>query len=82
MGDLRDIVRDKYGEIAKNKSTCCGPEVSCCGAGNPAENIGIEIGYSEEELSSVPGEANLGLGCGNPTALASLDLQAVRSLSG
>ena len=43
MGDVRDIVRDKYGEIAKNKSTCRGLAVSCCGAGNQAENIGMGI---------------------------------------
>ncbi len=72
MGDVRDAVRDKYGEIAKGKSTCCAPAASCCGPSRQAESISMAMGYSEEELRSVPDDANLALGCGNPTALASL----------
>jgi SAM-dependent methyltransferase len=72
MEDIRDIVRDKYGKIVGNKSTCCGPVPTCCGPTNPAESISMRMGYSEKELESVPDDANLGLGCGNPTALASL----------
>ena len=72
MEDVRDIVREKYGEIAVKKSTCCGPVHTCCGSANPAESISKGMGYSEKELKSVPDDANLGLGCGNPTALASL----------
>ena len=72
MGDMRDVVRDKYGEIAKSKSTCCGPATSCCGRTSQTEAISTAMGYSEEELKSIPDDANLGLGCGNPTALASL----------
>jgi len=72
MGDMRDVVRDKYGEIAKSKSTCCGPATSCCGRTSQTEAISMAMGYSEEELKSIPDDANLGLGCGNPTALASL----------
>jgi len=70
--DVRDVVRDKYGEIAKTRSSCCGPAASCCGPGGQAESISMAMGYSGEELKSVPDDANLGLGCGNPTALASL----------
>jgi arsenite methyltransferase len=72
MGDVRDIVRDKYGEIANTKSPCCGPATPCCEASRQAENMSMEIGYSVKEVESVPDDANLGLGCGNPTALASL----------
>jgi SAM-dependent methyltransferase len=72
MEDVRDVVRDKYGEIAKSKSTCCAPATSCCGPSNKAESRGMAMGYSEKELKSVPDDAVLGLGCGNPTALASL----------
>ena len=72
MEDVRDVVRDKYGEIAKTKSSCCGPAASCCGPGGQAESISMAMGYSGEALKSVPDDANLGLGCGNPTALASL----------
>jgi len=70
MEDVRDAVRDKYGEIAKSKSTCCAPAASCCGPSGQAESMAM--GYSEEELKSVPDDADLGLGCGNPIALASL----------
>ncbi len=72
MEDIREIVRDRYGEIAQNKTSCCGPAASCCGTDRPADKMSKEIGYSDEELSSLPDDANLGLGCGNPTALASL----------
>jgi arsenite methyltransferase len=71
--DVRAVVRSKYGEIAKGTSRgCCGPE--CCG-GAPAATeraIGEHIGYSAEELSAIPEGANLGLGCGNPLAHASV----------
>ncbi len=72
MGDVRDVVRDKYGAIAKSKSSCCGVANSCCGSASQAGSITAAIGYSKNELESVPDDANLGLGCGNPTALASL----------
>ena len=72
MEDVRDVVRDKYGEFAKTKSSCCGPAASCCGPGGQAESMSLAMGYSGDELKSVPDDANLGLGCGNPTALASL----------
>ncbi len=68
MEDIRESVRAAYGSVAGTKGTCCAPTASCCGSGD----ISTQIGYSFEELNSVPQEANLGLGCGNPTALASL----------
>jgi len=69
--DIRKFVRDRYAGIAKQGGSCCGPS-ACCGASETAEEAGGRIGYTEEELKSAPGGSNLGLGCGNPTALASL----------
>ena len=71
MEDIREHVRNKYGEIARTKGSCCGPAGGCCGSTNQVE-ISQGIGYSDQELNTVPEDANLGLGCGNPTALASL----------
>jgi ubiquinone/menaquinone biosynthesis C-methylase UbiE len=68
MEDIREVVRGAYGSIAGTKGTCCAPAASCCGTGD----ISTTIGYSLKELNSVPEDADLGLGCGNPTALASL----------
>src|SRR5512139_676152 len=70
--ERRKVVREGYGKIAKQDSSCCASEKSCCGSANSAQDIGRKIGYSEEELKAAPEGANLGLGCGNPIALASL----------
>ncbi len=70
--DIKDIVKDKYGKIAKQGTSCCGPSSSCCGSGDLAKDLSERIGYSKEEMEGVPEGANLGLGCGNPVALASL----------
>ena len=69
--EVRKAVREGYGNIAKQSSPCCASVTSCCGGG-VAQDISRAIGYSEEDLKSVPEGANLGLGCGNPVALASL----------
>jgi arsenite methyltransferase len=70
--EIRKVVREGYGKIAKQDSSCCAPAKSCCGSTNSTQDISRKIGYSEEELNAVPEGANLGLGCGNPIALASL----------
>jgi len=70
---IKKMVREGYAEIAKKEESCCGPAVSCCHSADLHEETSKEIGYSEEELRSVPEGANLGLGCGNPVALASLE---------
>lgn len=70
--EVKKIVRKGYAEIAKKGSSCCSSAPSCCGTTNLAQNISKTIGYTDEELKSVPEGANLGLGCGNPVALASL----------
>lgn len=70
--EIRKTVRERYGNIAKQGSSCCGPAKSCCGSTDSAQSISRSIGYTKEELKAVPEGANLGLGCGNPIALASL----------
>jgi len=70
--EIKKNVREGYAKVAKQGSCCCGPVISCCGTGSQAKNISRKIGYSEDEMQAVPEGANLGLGCGNPTALASL----------
>ena len=72
MNDIKETVKDRYGKIAEEKTSCCGPGPSCCGASLEPRTIGISLGYTEDQLRSAPGDSNLGLGCGNPTALASL----------
>ena len=69
---IKKAVREGYAKIAKKDSSCCPPAKSCCGSENPSQSISKSIGYTDEELKSVPEGANLGLGCGNPVALASL----------
>ena len=65
---VREHVRARYGDIAKHDKGCCGgASGGCCG-----DNYSKKLGYSESELSAVPDSSNLGLGCGNPTAIASI----------
>jgi len=66
---VREIVREAYGKIAQGSGSC---GCSCSSCGIDAKQFARSIGYTEEELESIPQEANLALGCGNPTALASL----------
>jgi SAM-dependent methyltransferase len=67
----KKIVRNRYAKVAKTNGSCCASNVSCCSAPTDS-HVSKMIGYSEDEMSQVPEGANLGLGCGNPTALASL----------
>jgi SAM-dependent methyltransferase len=88
---IRQVVRERYGNIAKSAtvaggisstSSCCGsseasvstgPASSCCdGPQISPQQISTLMGYSKEDFSSVVEGANMGLGCGNPVALASL----------
>ncbi len=62
--NIKKIVKDSYGKIAENSGSCC----SC-----QSKQISTEIGYSADEMNAVP-EANLGLGCGNPTAISQIKL--------
>ena len=74
--EIKKEVRQGYAKIAKSNRTCCGTsdinENSCCSPNDVATDISKNIGYSEQELNSVPESSNLGLGCGNPVALAAL----------
>ena len=70
--DIKEIVKEGYAKIAKQGSSCCVPTNSCCGSPDRTQQMSTRIGYSVEELKTVPEGANLGLGCGNPVALASL----------
>ncbi len=68
--EAKRVVKERYGRVAEQSGSCCCSS-SCCGTAKP-EEIARKIGYSEEELASAPTGANLGLGCGNPIALASI----------
>lgn len=70
--EIKDVVRKEYAKFAMAGAPCCSGAHSCCGTAPAADEIGKRIGYSDEDLKNVPGGANLGLGCGNPVALASL----------
>jgi arsenite methyltransferase len=73
--DIRSAVRDRYGSIAREGSIGCGCGCNTddpTGTATDVVSIGQTIGYSMDQLSVVPDGTNLGLGCGNPTALASL----------
>jgi ubiquinone/menaquinone biosynthesis C-methylase UbiE len=80
--EVQKTVRERYGKIAKEIDSagcgCCGTATKskispCCGnAPGAVGEISKKVGYSEEEINAVPEGANLGLGCGNPIALASL----------
>jgi len=75
--DVRQNVRDSYAEVAEasNNGGCCGEVASCCGVSDDtAINtlVSTRMGYSEEDLKNVPSGADMGLGCGNPRAIASL----------
>lgn len=66
---VKEFVKKRYGQIAKSEQSC-GCSSSCCGPSNI--DIAKEIGYSEQDLEDLPESAILGLGCGNPVALANL----------
>ncbi len=61
-GEIKNIVRDSYSKIVKKES-----EFSCCG-----KDISKSIGYSNEDMDTVPKDSNLGLGCGNPHLIADI----------
>lgn len=69
--EVKKIVRDGYAKAVTQSHSCCSSGCCCSGAGQ-AEKISKKVGYSDAEISAVPEGANLGFGCGNPVALASL----------
>ena len=73
--EIREAVRKKYGKVALSGSTGCGcSSSSCCGTGgeDKSHGISLDLGYTSGDLDAVPDGANMGLGCGNPHAVASL----------
>jgi arsenite methyltransferase len=73
--EIRTAVRHKYAEVAKDDSTDCGcsQSPSCCGDPTLSlTDLGTLTGYSQEELTGVPEGSHMGLGCGNPQAIAAL----------
>ena len=73
--DHRQSVRDVYSKVAQANGESVGISESCCGVSDePDINqlISTRLGYSEDDLSKVPSGADMGLGCGNPRAIASL----------
>ncbi len=77
VGDnIRKAVRKQYGKVAESESSgCCDTQSSCCTASAvDAKHTSMELGYSNTDVSQVPDGANMGLGCGNPKAIASLKL--------
>jgi len=75
--EIRQNVRKSYNEVAEasNSGDCCGEQSSCCGVSSDAAIntlVSTRMGYSEGDLDSVPDGADMGLGCGNPRAIASI----------
>jgi len=74
---IRQNVRKSYNEVAEvnNSGDCCGEQSSCCGVSSDAAIntlVSTRLGYSAVDLDSVPDGADMGLGCGNPRAIASI----------
>ncbi|MGA2532398.1 MAG: arsenite methyltransferase [Candidatus Aminicenantales bacterium] len=73
--EIKKHVRERYARAVKPGTPCCAPASSPCGCGQPGlseEKASRMVGYSTEDLKNIPEDANLGLGCGNPAALAGL----------
>ncbi|WP_406657314.1 arsenite methyltransferase [Methanolobus sp. ZRKC2] len=70
--DVKKLVKEGYSEVAGTGHSGCSKKNPCCSLSGIAEDISREIGYSDKELNAIPQGANLGLGCGNPAAIASL----------
>lgn len=68
--EIKNTVKKGYAEIAKTSAGCGS---SCCGSNLTVQKQSGEMGYSEEEMKQAPSGSNLGLGCGNPVAIASLN---------
>jgi arsenite methyltransferase len=71
LDEARATVRERYARIAEG-SGACSSTPTCCGAAGRAEAIAETLGYNRTDLETAPKGANLGLGCGNPIAIASL----------
>ncbi len=79
--ELKMAVKKSYGQVARNAGSCCPPAKgesstrSCgCSGSDAPQKIAQKVGYSQEDLEDAPTGANLGLGCGNPLAHATLEM--------
>lgn len=72
--EVRELIRKNYSKVALKASEggCCSGGCSCSGTSIDIDKASISIGYTEDDLSNVPTESNMGLGCGNPIAIAAL----------
>jgi SAM-dependent methyltransferase len=72
--EIRKAVRESYGKVAATGNTGGGCSPTCCSSDNDATaaEVSLVLGYSEEDVAFVPEGANMGLGCGNPQAIAAL----------
>ncbi len=74
--EVRSYVRERYGAIAEQAGTGCGcSSTGCCGGADPEippASYGEKLGYTAADLNAVPAGSDLGLGCGNPVAIASI----------
>lgn len=71
--EIRKIVKERYSDIVRSGDPCCSP--GCCGEQSSPFHIvemGQKMGYTEKQLGIGLAEANLGLGCGNPLAVADI----------
>ena len=69
---IREAVRERFGTTAKQAGSCCSAKKSYHLDADSIEAVSKIAGYSDQELKSIPDGANLGLGCGNPVALAAI----------
>ncbi len=70
---VKESVIESYGKLAKSRSGNVFSKLfACCSPVDLAAQVGEKIGYSREEIQSAPDDSNLGVGCGNPSALAKL----------
>ena len=71
--DVKDSIVDGYGKLAKSTNGGLFSKLfACCDSAENAAKVGKAIGYSSREMESVPDNANLGVGCGNPSAIADI----------
>ena len=63
--EVKELVRNWYGGVAAGSAACCGTDAT-------PQDASCSMGYSEAELASLPEGADLGLGCGNPQAIAAM----------
>ncbi len=71
--EIRQAVRQQYGRVAESGGAGCGCGPTCCGTPTAsADTLSQGLGYTADDVGSVPQGANMGLGCGNPQAIAAL----------